>query len=127
MICGILGGCSGEESPAKKTIRYQAEAKQAMLVYCTNNIVGFTHAISVNLDSFSDDIHRWNGEVVAEYVNHLGGIDRTNLSFPFEMDSTVDGHDFVKIDAVTKSKRDIEAETKQSLLDYQQRVNNLKK
>lgn len=115
------------ETTAQKRTRYQAEAKQAMLDYCTNNIVGFTHAVSVNLDSFGDDIHRWNGEVVAEYVNHLGGVDRTNLSFPFETDSAVeDGHDFVKIDILTKGKRDADAEAKQSELDYQQRIDNLK-
>ena len=70
-----------------------------MLEYCTNNIVGLNHFISIDLKHFVTDSnnaiskgdisdpHNWEGIIVAEYVNHAGGIDRTNLMFRFTLDT----------------------------------------
>ncbi|MGH7994396.1 MAG: hypothetical protein ACREDQ_12820, partial [Limisphaerales bacterium] len=33
------------------------------------------------------DPHNWEGKIAAEYVNHVGGIDRTNLTFRFTLDT----------------------------------------
>ena len=121
----IYSGLPREETKAEKMARYRIEANRTMLEYCTNWVVGFNHAVSVYLDDSSDDPHNWKGEVVAEYVNHLGGIDRTNFSFPFEMDS-LGGRDFIKIDTMTMAKREVEVEAKQKELELQQRLNRLK-
>ena len=79
--------------------RYNREAKEVMLAYCTNSLVGLNRFISIDLRHFTvgpkgemleadiDDPHNWEGKVVAEYVNHMGGIDRTNFLFRFTLDT----------------------------------------
>jgi hypothetical protein len=97
-IVGMVGliGCKSNESEYD---RYNREANEEMLNYCTNNIIGLNHYISIDLRHFiigpkneilegdSNDPHNWEGKIVAEYVNHVGGIDRTNLTFRFTLDT----------------------------------------
>jgi hypothetical protein len=79
--------------------RYSREANEEMLNWCTNNIVGLNRFISVDLRHFIDsptndiaksdinDPHNWEGKIVADYVNQVGGVDRTNLTFRFTLDT----------------------------------------
>jgi len=98
LIASVIGfaGCKPKETEFD---RYNREANKEMLEYCTNKIVGLNHFISVGLLHFItdsnnnilegdiNDPHNWEGKVVAEYVNHQGGIDRTNLTFRFTLDT----------------------------------------
>jgi hypothetical protein len=95
---GIVGlaGCKPKET---QYARYNREANEEMLEYCTNNIIGLNRFISIDLRHFItdsnnnilksdiDDPHNWEGKIVVEYVNHVGGIDRTNLVFRFTLDT----------------------------------------
>ena len=95
---GIVGltGCTPKET---EYARYNREANEEMLKYCTNNIIGLNHFVSIDLKHFIigpkndilegdiNDPHNWEGKVVAEYVNHVGGIDQTNLVFRFTLDT----------------------------------------
>jgi hypothetical protein len=97
-LIGILGlnGCKPNESEYD---RYNREAHEEMLRFCTNNIVGLNHFISIDLRHFItdsknkildgdiNDPHTWEGNIVAEYVNHVGGIDRTNIVFRFTLET----------------------------------------
>ncbi|GEM_PF-5344122 len=114
-----------EETNVEKMTRYRVEANTAMLRYCTNEIVGFHHAVSAYVDELnSDDPHRWNGTVMAEYINHFGGIDWTNLVFPFKFDTDGSGRNHVEVDFVTMAKREVEAEANQKEAELQQRLEN---
>ena len=91
-----LNSCKPKETEYD---RYNREANEEMLKYCTNNIIGLNHFISINLRHFItdsnneilksdiDDPHNWEGRIVVEYVNQMGGIDRTNLVFRFTLDT----------------------------------------
>jgi len=54
-------------------------------------ITGMDRVIQKDLQTNDGDPNKWTAEVTAEYVNHSGGIGRTNLPFVFWIyDSPVD-------------------------------------
>ena len=50
---------------------------------CTNEVMGLYKIIKLHVDDTSGNLADWTGEATVEYVNHDGGIDRTNLYFRF--------------------------------------------
>jgi hypothetical protein len=71
--------------------RLQAEALTIILPKCTNAIVGLNRIISQDLSLHDADPNKWTANITAEFVNHIGGIDRTNLPIVFWVyDSPVD-------------------------------------
>ncbi len=106
-VCFILmasGVCIGipleqwarASSPARETPyglqkRLQSEAQAMFMRQCTNAIVGLNRVIDQDLRTMDGDPNKWTAEVTAEYINHYGGIDRTNVPFVFWIyDSPVD-------------------------------------
>jgi len=87
---------AGTNSPKKETPyamrkRFQSEAQAMFLQECTNSTAGMNRVIQKDLQTNDGDPNKWTAEVTAEYVNHSGGIDRTNLPFVFWIyDSPVD-------------------------------------
>lgn len=71
--------------------RFQAEAQLEMLKECTNVIVGLNRIIHTSILDADDNPQLWSGTIVAEYVNHMGGIERTNAPFKFSTDTGQDG------------------------------------
>lgn len=71
--------------------RFQAEAQLEMLKECTNVIVGLNRIIHTSILDADDNSQLWSGTIVAEYVNHMGGIERTNVPFKFSTDTGQDG------------------------------------
>jgi hypothetical protein len=71
--------------------RLQAEAEVEMLKETTNVIVGLTRIIHSSVLNAGDNPYRWSGDVIAEYVNRVGGIERTNVFFKFGTDTGADG------------------------------------
>jgi hypothetical protein len=100
-LVAIVGmfGLTGCKPKVTEYDRYNREANEEMLKYCTNNIIGLNHFISIDLRHFIigpkneilegdiNDPHNWEGKIAAEYANHMGGIDRTNLVFRFTLDT----------------------------------------
>ena len=79
------------ESELQQKARLQSEAEGEMLKECTNVVVGLTRIIRASVVTAEDDPHRWSGDVVTEFINHVGGIDRTNIFFKFRTDTGPDG------------------------------------
>ncbi|HZR15716.1 MAG TPA: hypothetical protein VFE51_00190 [Verrucomicrobiae bacterium] len=78
------------ETERQQKTRLQSEAESEMLKECTNAVVGLTRIIRTSVAD-ADDNYRWTGEVTAEYVNRVGGIERTNVLFKFGTDTGMDG------------------------------------
>jgi DNA-directed RNA polymerase subunit RPC12/RpoP len=78
------------ETELQQKVRLQTEAEGEMLKECTNVVVGLTRLIRTTLND-ADDNYKWSGQVVAEYVNRVGGVERTNVYFKFSTDTGTDG------------------------------------
>jgi hypothetical protein len=79
------------ESPNQLRARLLTEAQATLAEECTNAVVGLNRIIHRNLFVNDPDPNKWSADITAEYVNHIGGIDRTNLPFAFwAYDSPVD-------------------------------------
>jgi hypothetical protein len=71
--------------------RWQTEAEAEMLKEATNVIVGLTRIIHSSMMTVVDNPYKWTGELTAEFVNRVGGIERTNVYFKFGTDTGTDG------------------------------------
>lgn len=79
------------ETEAQQKARLQSEAEGEMLKECTNIIVGLTRIIHSSVVDADDNPYQWGGDATLEYVNRVGGIERTNLFFKFGTDTGTDG------------------------------------
>jgi ribosomal protein S27E len=75
--------------------RLDREAHQAIQDDTTNEITGYTRTISLYIDEPDENIAKWRAELVAEFVNSSGGVERTNLPFVFRTDTDGNGMDQV--------------------------------
>jgi len=71
--------------------RFQSEAETEMFKECTNVVVGLTRIIHSSVLDADDNPQQWTGAITAEFVNRLGGVERTNLLFRFSTDTGADG------------------------------------
>jgi len=60
------------------------QARQEVLEECTNRVAGLNRIIALNFDDQSTNVSEWSASATVEYMNVVGGIQRTNLSFRFE-------------------------------------------
>jgi predicted RNA-binding Zn-ribbon protein involved in translation (DUF1610 family) len=79
------------ESEWQQKSRWQSEAALEMLKECTNVIVGLSRIIHQSVLDADDNPQQWSGAITAEYINHMGGIERTNVQFRFSTDTGTDG------------------------------------
>lgn len=79
------------ETEWQQKLRFQSEAEKEMLKECTNAVVGLTRVIHYSVMDAEDNPQQWTGNVTAEFVNRLGGIERTNVPFRFNTDTGPDG------------------------------------
>jgi hypothetical protein len=47
----------------------------------TNDVVGYSRTIRMDIQRADPNPTNWTAEAVVEYVNHQGGIDRTNIPY----------------------------------------------
>ena len=81
--CGRQGVASKNESKDARLARFRTEANSAALKEATNEITGLNKIIDLSVNDSSDEMTNWSAVVTAEYMNHVGGIDRTNLHLLF--------------------------------------------
>jgi hypothetical protein len=72
------------ESYPDKIARYRAGAELAARVACTNEVVGLRNIINLDLDTAADNFMNWKAFATVEYINQIGGVDRTNLELKFD-------------------------------------------
>ena len=93
------------ETELQQKARLQSEAEGEMLKECTNVVVGLTRIIRASVVTAEDDPYRWSGDVVTEFINHVGGIDRTNIFFKFRTDTGRDGWVHLRCSAEPEADR----------------------
>jgi hypothetical protein len=90
-----------------ETIRQQrSKAKGLLLAECTNSVTGINRIIDVFVDDSDASASKWKGRATVEYINSVGGVDRTNLQFIF---ITPSGNLFCMVDPVLIDRLQVEA------------------
>ena len=110
----------GEQKPEahyKRMERFKSEAEVALAMECTNQIVGLSRIIEKHIADSDDDPDKWTASVTAEFVNHLGGIDRTNVPFTFSKHNDFDGVPHINCQYDWKKVSDDEARAFQHELE----------
>lgn len=79
------------ETELQQKSRLQSEAEGEMLKECTNVVVGLTRIIRSSVWDADDNPYKWAGDITAEYVNRVGGVERTNIFFKFGTDTATNG------------------------------------
>lgn len=77
----LLSGC--QKAHQSQFEKQYAEARELVLEECTNDTVGLQHIIDSRIYFTDTGVTNWTAEATVEYVNHVGGIDRTNFHFVF--------------------------------------------
>lgn len=110
-------GCSKPQE--SQTSRYRSEAKLEMGKYCTN-MVGFSRMNSIFLLDWTEDLNTtanpafWSGTAEVDYINKVGGVERTNINFHFKIETNIflasDDKTEVRLDYMPWIKEDSERE-----------------
>ncbi len=102
---------SKPETELQQKARLQSESEGEMLKECTNVIVGLTRIIHCSVANADDNFYKWTGEATLEFINRVGGIERTNLFFKFGTDTGDDG--LVHLRCSTGSESEAERRVRQ--------------
>ncbi|MGA2869712.1 MAG: hypothetical protein ABSF34_11205 [Verrucomicrobiota bacterium] len=71
------------ESYASKLARYRASAESTARAECTNEVTGLRNIITLDVETSDDNFRNWSASAQVEYINQIGGVDRTNLVLQF--------------------------------------------
>lgn len=99
------------ETELQQKVRLQSESELEMLKECTNVIVGLNRIIHYSVADTDDDPYKWTGAATIEFVNRVGGIERSNLFFKFGTDTGPDG--LVHLRCSTGTESESERRTRQ--------------
>lgn len=69
------------ETYADKVSRYRVGADHELRSACTNAVTGLRFIVDTQASTSADNFMTWTATATVEYINHLGGVDRTNLAF----------------------------------------------
>jgi hypothetical protein len=76
-----------KEDSIERWDRERAEAPQALRLECSNVVIGLKRIVDFNIDDVENNTALWKATATCEFINKIGGYERTNLSFRF-----LDGH-----------------------------------
>jgi len=112
----ILAGCNNDaaptgdvrdnELPAQRMERLRAEAPVEMLTTCSNEVIGFQRLVEFHIFTSDHIITNWQGDVTADFVNGIGGVNRTNILYRF---GAAGGHIYAIQDWEAMYQRDTKA------------------
>jgi hypothetical protein len=69
------------ESYAHKIKRYRAGADAALPAAITNAVVGLRTILTQRTETYDDNFNKWTARAEVEFINPVGGVERTNLDF----------------------------------------------
>lgn len=82
------------EDYGKRHIDWRTEARAQAMLECSNAVVGLTKVVRLELRDSAGDPNQWTGVAVAEFVNRVGGVERTNVPLRYLYHRYEDGsHD----------------------------------
>jgi len=70
-------------------------AEAAVVTTCSKDITGFRRMVGTTVRDYSDKINEWSATATVEYINTVGGVERTNLDLKF---TSFSGHITALID-----------------------------
>ena len=76
----MLKGVSPSE---RHYLDWRDQARGKMLAECTNAVTGCNRIIDADVWDIGDDPNKWTGEATVEFMNRIGGTERTNVPFRF--------------------------------------------
>jgi len=71
------------ESTAQRIDRFRTDASGLVAKECTNEVPGIKNIVHMEIFDSDDNYTKWTADVTLDFYNHIGGVDRTNLSFGF--------------------------------------------
>jgi|ERR1035437_2279860 hypothetical protein len=78
---GDFNGEGDDNSFAHRLAWFRAGADFAVRTACTNDVTGLRQIISVDASTYDDNLAKWKASATVEFINHIGGVDRTNLYY----------------------------------------------
>jgi hypothetical protein len=109
-VMGIMGvmlcfdGCKERpklDPAVLRTLQWREEAQQAIQKCCSNDVVGITRIVNTQVIDLEDHPDKWTGEASVEFINRVGGVERTNFPVRFFMvsiESNSPGHIYCRMD-----------------------------
>ena len=73
----------GETYP-QKLARYRAAADASVRAACTNYIVGLRTIIDLDATTYDANFKKWSATATVEFINPVGGVERTKLALRFD-------------------------------------------
>ena len=106
-----------KEDLIARTERFEVEARRELTNCCSQETVGFQRIVRYEINGLGgDNPDKWRGDADVEFVNKLGGIERTNLPLIFRIPlkdspwyTTDDWHVACMLDYVEIGKRETAA------------------
>src|ERR1035437_1945985 len=80
---GDFNGEGDDNSFAHRLAWFRAGANFAVRTACTNDVTGLRQIISVDASIDDENFVKWKASATVEFINHIGGVDRTNLYYRF--------------------------------------------
>jgi hypothetical protein len=87
LLCGckksadFMAQADDNEKYPHKLARYRASAEAGVRDACTNYTVGLRGILYLRADTSADNFMQWTAKATVEFINPVGGVDRTNLEF----------------------------------------------
>ena len=80
-----MGGTSDQPLTKAQAVKLQRDsARAALAASITNDVVGWHRTIRTSDFLYDDDWHSWVATAEIEFINRLGGIERTNCYWKFK-------------------------------------------
>jgi hypothetical protein len=80
---GDFNGEGDDNSFAHRLAWFRAGADFAVRTACTNDVTGLRRIIRVDASTYDNNLAKWKASATVEFINHIGGVDRTNLYYRF--------------------------------------------
>lgn len=77
LLCSVLFGCGRKMVYDDPFSNCEAQIQACL----TNDVVGYSRTIHIYPRRADPDPRNWTADVEVEYINHNGGIDRTNIPY----------------------------------------------
>ncbi len=79
----MAGGCDRDETPNQRGDRLRSAAIGVLHAEITNSVVGYSRTIRSSIWDEGNNPYLWAAEATVEFVNQVGGIERTDIYLAF--------------------------------------------
>jgi hypothetical protein len=102
-VVDSMGDPRSKEESGPRAARLRTDAPEVLRKACLEAVTGFTRIIEPALSDYDENPYNWTAAPTCEFINRLGGVERTNLLFVFAVH---DGELYCYPDIAKMSDRD---------------------